>query len=76
MPFATAEEARRYALTVAKNARGMFAMLKEELYCAGTLTLTCETGPKAAEVVADELFFLTRATGVLPIGGGLSLIHI
>lgn len=70
VPFATAAKAKQFVLNIADGARGVFAMLKSELYCEGALTLSCDTGPKAASIAAGELFFLLRATGVLPIGGG------
>ena len=71
VPFATPAKAKQFVLDTAENARGIFAMLKSELYCKGTLTLTCDlgSGPKAASIVAGELFYLLRATGVMPIGG-------
>ena len=71
VPFATVAKAKQFVLNTADNARGIFAMLKSELYCKGTLTLTVDlgTGPGAASITAGELFYLLRATGVMPIGG-------
>ena len=65
-PFATLEDAERYALGLAANPRGVFGMLKRDLYAPETLTLTC-SGEKP--VKAEELFYLVNAMGVLPIGG-------
>ena len=65
-PFNTLADAEKYALKIAEKPRGMFSMLKRDLYSPNTLTLTC-SGKRP--VTAEELFFLTNAMGVLPIGG-------
>lgn len=65
-PFETLAEAEKFALKIAEKPRGMFSMLKRDLYSLNTLTLTC-SGKRP--VTPEELFFLTNAMGVLPIGG-------
>ena len=65
-PFNTLADAEKYALNIAEKPRGMFGMLKRDLYSPNTLTLTC-SGKRP--VTPEELFFLTNAMGVLPIGG-------
>ena len=66
VPFPSLEAAEKYALAIAAKPRGTFSMLKQDLYNENTLTLTC-SGKRA--VSAEELFYLTNAVGVLPIGG-------
>ena len=66
VPFPSLDAAEKYALEIAAKPRGIFSMLKQDLYNENTLTLTC-SGKRA--VSAEELFYLTNAVGVLPIGG-------
>ena len=65
-PFSSLADAEKFVLGLAANPRGVFGMLKRDLYAPDTLTLTC-SGEKP--VKAEELFFLVNAMGVLPIGG-------
>lgn len=65
-PFDTLQEAEKFALENAESPKDVFSMLRRDLYRHDTLTLSC-TGQKP--ISAQELFFLTNAMGVLPIGG-------
>ena len=65
-PFDTLQEAEKFALENAEKPKDVFSMLRRDLYKHDTLTLSC-TGKRP--VSAQELFFLTNAIGVLPIGG-------
>ena len=66
LPFDSLREAEEFALGKAEKPMGMFCMLKRDLYDHKTLTLTC-SGKKP--VLPEELYYLTHAMGVLPIGG-------
>ena len=65
-PFNSLLEAEEYVLGMAESPMGMFCMLKRDFYNHKTLTLTC-SGKKP--VLPEELYYLTHAMGILPIGG-------
>lgn len=75
VPFGGDALASTFLREIAKDPKGVFAMNKAELYGSKTLTLTVatevptRTGTRKIHVSADELYFLTNATGILPIGG-------
>ena len=65
VPFRDSKEADAFLKNVALEPRGMFAIAKSALYEDSVLTLSCKSH---STVEADELFRLTGAKGVLPIG--------
>ena len=66
--FDSQEEAEAFLQSRAKKPKGMYVMAKESLYHKDTLTLTVSDRKGAGQIIADELFYITRAAGVLPIG--------
>ena len=68
MTFDSQDEADAFVAKRAKKPKGMFVMAKDALYHRDTLTLTVSDRKNAGPIIADELFYLTRAAGVLPLG--------
>ena len=66
--FDSQDEADAFVAKRAKKPKGMFVMAKDALYHRDTLTLTVSDRKNAGPIIADELFYLTRAAGVLPLG--------
>jgi len=66
--FDSQEKADAFLQSRAKKPKGMYVIAKESLYHEDTLTLTVSDKKEAGPIIADELFYITRGAGVLPIG--------